>query len=439
MRAGYCFAMFRISALPCLAALAVLLPLGCGGDSSPGQDRPAVSADTSRPAFSILPITVRDSIASVGGVPVRNGGFGSAISTGPNGQLYILTDRGPNYDVAEVTKAFAAPEVGPQVGVFERRATEVALVRRIRLRNRDGSPLTGLPNPPGPGSTGETAVAPDGTPLALDPNGLDTEGIHVLRDGSFWVADEYGPNLVHFDSTGRVIERISPFGPRGRSLPAVLATRRPNYGFEGLTGDETGGLLVAIVQSPLDNPRAAGRESIQVRIVMYDTRTGASRQYLYPLDATGFFATDIAWLSPTRFLVLERDVGLPGGNPAGVQKKVFLVDLAEATDVSDQANRPSGRLANGKTLEAASTADLVVDNIEPASKSLVADLVELGYPHDKPEGLVVFGRDEIGVVNDDDYSITDGGGGVAAVKLLPRTGEADAGVLWVIRLARPLW
>jgi len=38
------------------------------------------------------------------------------------------------------------------------------------------------------------------------------------------------------------------------------------------------------------------------------------------------------------------------------------------------------------------------------------DLLDLGYPHDKPEGLVVLGRDEIGVVNDDDYSITDGGG-----------------------------
>ena len=66
-------------------------------------------------------------------------------------------------------------------------------------------------------------------------------------------------------------------------------------------------------------------------------------------------------------------------------------------------------------------------------------LLDLGYPHDKPEGLVVLGRDEIGVVNDDDYSITDGGGGVAAVKRLPRTGAVDAGFLWVIRLARPLW
>jgi hypothetical protein len=173
--------------------------------------------------------------------------------------------------------------------------------------------------------------------------------------------------------------------------------------------------------------------------VVFDTRTGSTRQFLYPLDAPGFFATDIAWLSPTRFLVLERDVGFPGGDPPGLQKKVFAIDLSKATDVGDPADAPLGRLANGKALEAASTADLVVENIKPVAKSLVVDLLDFGYPHDKPEGLVVLGRDEIGVVNDDDYSITDGGGGVAAVKRLPRTGAVDASALWVIRLARPLW
>lgn len=426
--------MPRSYGLMCLSAL---LAVGCGVEPPERRDASS-SPNTSRPSVSLLPIPVRDSIASVGEVTVHNGGFGSGISRGPDGYLYILTDRGPNYDFADQTKAFAAPGVGPQVGVFERKGTDLTLLRRIPLRNSDGSSITGLPNPPGPGSTGETAVSPDGTRLKPDPNGLDTEGIHVLRDGTFWVADEYGPNLVHFDAGGRAIERVSPFGPRGRALPAVLAKRRPNYGFEGLTGDESGRILVAIVQSPLDNPRAAGRESIHVRIVVFDTQTGLTKQYLYPLDASGFFATDIAWLSPTRFLVLERDVGFPGGNPAGSEKKVFAVDLSEATDVSDSANRRSGRLANGKTLEAASTADLVVENIEAATKSLVVDLLVHGYVHDKPEGLVVLGPDEIGVVNDDDYSITDGGGGVAGVKRLPRSGAVDAGFLWVIRLANPL-
>lgn len=396
------------------------------------------SSETSRPSVSLLPIRARDSITLVGGVTVFHGGFGSGISRGPDGSLYLLTDRGPNYEVAEETKAFAAPEVGPTVAVLERRDADLTLRRTIRLRNPDGSPISGLPNPPGPGATGETAVAPDGTRLEPDPNGLDSEGIHVLRDGSFWIADEYGPNLVHFDSSGQVIERVNPFGPDRRALPAVLARRRPNYGFEGLTGDDTGRMLVGIVQSPLDNPRDAGGESVHLRIVLFDTQSGVTRQFLYPLDAPGYFATDIAWLSPTRFLVLERDVHFPGGDPPSVQKKVYAVDLAGATEVSDPENRPSGRLVNGKTLEAASTADFTAESIAPVTKTLVVDLLELGYPHDKPEGLVVLGPAEIGVVNDDDYAITGGGGGAAAVKRLPLTGAVDANVLWVIRLASPL-
>ena len=31
-----------------------------------------------------------------------------------------------------------------------------------------------------------------------------------MKDGSFWVSDEYGPYIIHFDSTGKMIEKISP-------------------------------------------------------------------------------------------------------------------------------------------------------------------------------------------------------------------------------------
>src|SRR5688500_19576804 len=159
--------MPRLPALPCLATL---LAVGCGGERPEQRGLPAPGVDMSRPSVSILPITVRDSIASVRGVTVRNGGFGSAISRGPEGQLYLLTDRGPNYDFAEETKAFAAPEVGPQVGVFERRATEITLLRRIPLRNIYWSPTNGLPNPPGPETTAEAADSPGGHRLEPDPH-----------------------------------------------------------------------------------------------------------------------------------------------------------------------------------------------------------------------------------------------------------------------------
>ena len=84
--------------------LSALSAAGCGGDPPERRDAPSSGADTSRPSLSIMPIPVRDSIASVRGVTVRNGGFGSAISRGADGSLYILTDRGPNYDFGEETR-----------------------------------------------------------------------------------------------------------------------------------------------------------------------------------------------------------------------------------------------------------------------------------------------------------------------------------------------
>jgi hypothetical protein len=309
---------------------------------------------------------------------------------------------------------------------------------RIPLRQADGRPLSGLPHPPGAGAIGETALSPEGTTLALDSVGIDPEGLHVLDDASFWVADEYGPWLMHFGPDGRLIERIGlPLSGAERSLPAVLARRRPNYGFEGLTGDPSGKSLVALLQSPLRHSEADSAASI-LRIVQVDTESGGTRQYLYPLDEPGFFATDIAQLTPSTFLVLERDNGFLGGTPPARHKKVFLIDLAGATEVSDSADSPGGRMVGARPLESLSTAELTQAGIQPARKSLVADLLELGYPHDKPEGVVVLSPTEIAVINDNDFGIVDAGGGKPAVKRLPASGEPDRNALWIIRLASPL-
>lgn len=139
-------------------------------------------------------------------------------------------------------------------------------------------------------------------------------------------------------------------------------------------------------------------------------------------------------------MVLEHDGVALGAAPAATQKKIYRIDLTDATDVSDPGNGADGLLINGKTLEALTAAELATANIRPVAKTLVADLLALGYPHDKPEGLVVLGRSEIGVINDDDFGITDGPNGRAVPKLLaPSTTTVDASVLWVVHLSAPLW
>ena len=367
-----------------------------------------------------------------GGLTVWSGGFGSAMAPHPSrpGFFYFLSDRGPNAGTGrEDEKVFLRSSHAPRIGLFRREGTRLRLVREILLRDAAGRPLTGLPNPPGAGGTGERAIDTRGRELAPDPRGVDPEGLVALPDGTFWVAEEYGPSLLHVDARGRTLERIDPYSPsaRGRRLPRVLATRRPNYGFEGLTVTPDGKSLIAVLQSPLDNPSREVRRAAQLtRLVWMDLDTGRTRQFAYVHDAPGLFNTEVVALSDHELLVLERDALFPGHpeEPAH-HKRVYRASLEGATDLSDPDDGPKGRLFGGRTPEELAVPDLEAAGLRPATRTLAVDLLALpgGYPHDKPEGMALAGPGLLAVVNDDDFGITDEDGALV-VKRLPGAGGA---------------
>jgi hypothetical protein len=179
------------------------------------------------------------------------------------------------------------------------------------------------------------------------------------------------------------------------------------------------------MQSPLDNPMSAGRASRLTRLVVFDTKTGKSSQYAYLLESSSLANSEIIALSPRRFVVLERDGLFPGSNPAAV-KRLYQIDLKDATDISDPANGPKGLLVNGQTLEelTANAADpaaiLRSAGIEPVKKKLAVDIVAAlpGYPHDKVEGITLLDWNTVAVSNDDDFAVTNGTGGLVQ-KVLP--------------------
>ncbi|KAL8816672.1 MAG: hypothetical protein Q9223_004362, partial [Gallowayella weberi] len=39
---------------------------------------------------------------------------------------------------------------------------------------------------------------------------LDTEGLVLARDGSYWISDEYGPYIYHFGRSGKLLTAIQP-------------------------------------------------------------------------------------------------------------------------------------------------------------------------------------------------------------------------------------
>ena len=378
-----------------------------------------------------LPMPV-EKLGEVQGVPFYKG-YGSSIDAGPQNpnRFYGLTDRGPNADGGEDVKIFLLPHFTPSIGHFEIQANgKIKKLRDIPLRDAHGKPLTGLPNPAGYGTSKETVVDANHQLLQRDKTGIDSEGLAVMRDGTFWVSDEYGPHIVHFDRNGIELERMSPRGVHttGRRLPAVLGHLRPNRGMEGITTTPSNRVLVGIMQSALYNPskQAVVNKSV-TRILMFDLATGKTKQYLYQQGGDFWKNSEIRAIDEHRFLVDEH-------NGKDV-KHVYLIDLNGATDVSDPADSATGLKVNGKAIEENSWEELAAAGIKPVRKTLVSDVKkDVDFQSSKFEGMwVADGGKTLWIINDDDFGIDSKDDHTIVPKRLPN-GQTDATRLYRIPL-----
>ena len=232
------------------------------------------------------------------------GGYGSSLypDRGHPGLFYGLEDRGPNVGAPDGSNVEPIPGFDPAIGLFRLVGGNAVLVRKIPLEDAGGHPYSGLVNSQNP--TGESIEDLGGHVLANDPNGYDSEGLVALRDGTFWVSDEYGPFVTHFDAGGRALQRLSPLDG---TLPAELRYRVPNRGLEGLTITPDGRMLVAMMQSALQQTDLNGSNAknlVPDRIVTYDLRTHALHEYLYLLHdpkTNGTAVSELAALSDSTF------------------------------------------------------------------------------------------------------------------------------------------
>lgn len=81
---------------------------------------------------------------------------------------------------------------------------------------------------------------------------VDSEGLVINDDGTFWVSDEYGPYVWLFDSNGTIISAIRPpeaIIPKRNGSDSFSADSPPAYEDDG-SGDDV---------TPADNP--TGRDN----------------------------------------------------------------------------------------------------------------------------------------------------------------------------------
>jgi len=132
-------------------------------------------------------------------------------------------------------------------GRYDSFSVSASLVGTTLLKTPKGAQYIGL----------STAFSADST---VENRRLDPEGIRVAPDGTFWISDEYGPWVLHFDAQGHQIGALSvPAGFRdsvqgatGAHEDSVNATgRTSNKGAEGLALTPDGTTLAVLMQSPL--------------------------------------------------------------------------------------------------------------------------------------------------------------------------------------------
>ena len=376
---------------------------------------------------------------TVAGQEIALGGFSGLFFEGIDtvtGKYRFLanTDRGPNAEPTGIIRPFVLPNFKPEIVRFEldRATGALEITERIPLQKSPGVPLTGLPNTALGGNANlpyndEVPVDLLGNVLPLDPLGADLEGVVVdPSDGSFWMVDEYRPAIYHFSPAGVLINRFVPQGTATaagaapgtfgtEALPAILAQRRQNRGFEAAAWDA--GKLYAFVQSPIRNPMALGNAALtamrNIRIVEFDPATLKTRQFIYILDNADLGPEpntradkigDAVSLGNGEFLAVERDDdSLPGDAIAAIEKKIYRFNLVGATDVSALTGFIG---ATGKTVDQLTIAEMIANNIRPVEKILHVDLVQAGYSGvQKVEGLAAIDPWTIAVINDNDFTV----------------------------------
>ncbi len=344
------------------------------------------------------------------------GGYGSSMSVHPHlkNHFYLLTDRGPNFESDSISKAFPIPDFSPRIGLFRLTNDTLILVKDILLKDSLGQPLSGFPHKTGKSKTGEIPVDINGNILPADNKGLDSEGLVAMPDGTFWVSEEYAPGLLLFDSTGILMQRLSPHSNGKLKLPRVFETRQPNRGMEGLTITPDGNFLVGIMQTALQNP--SKQEMLPkcrtTRLFTLNLKNGDIREYLYVQEDTFLSNSEIQAITDSTFLVIERDSQFPAGKGktsanSSDFKRIYKININKATDVHDSLNRETGKLYNEKTIEQLTNSELSNHQIIPVEKTLVLDILKLpDYYHNKVEGIDYLKQDSmLLIVNDDDFGI----------------------------------
>jgi hypothetical protein len=383
--------------MPLLICLAIIFAaLGCAHQPVGVPPRLArlVPIQMDRPLFE----KEKDRV-QLGGL---SGLFFSVRESTPDQWVYwAITDRGPNgqsksSDAGEPNvRPFLAAKFSPMILkiVYDAKSKSSRVVKTMAIRKTDQALATGLPNvDPRKYKTNsdEIPVTSDGEPLPFDPWGIDPENVIVGDNGHFWLGEEYGPSLLELNAEGRILHRFLPTSlknPRAGTakLPAFLANRQGNRGFEALAWTKQKNIIV-FLQSPVSG------QSGYAPIIEFDPRgKKVLGLYFYPMDPRGEKIGDATLMSDGKIAVIEQN----GKYGAKAWHRIFIVDFSKASNLLGEAQSAGLDFTLPKEFTA-------------VSKTEALNLTNLGLSaYEKIEGLSLTPKGNFVLVNDNDFRVTE--------------------------------
>jgi hypothetical protein len=309
--------------------------------------------------------------------------------------------------------------VGPALARLRLHGSRIELEALHDLADSTGTPIGGLPVAGAAHAEHEPIFDLAGRPLGPSRGGADSEGIAALPDGTFWIAEEYGPSLLRVSRTGEVLERWVPRGmeqsfagaryPVSAVLPAIAAARKLNRGFEGIAASADGAVLFVAMQSPLAHPdRAAHSGSDLLRIWELDAADGALLgEHIYPLDPPESFRRDWASGPVRKNDVKVAELQLNSSGELLVMErvtqttKIYRTRLSPGTRAPAALSDPDTR----PTLEQRTRAYLAAAGVPLLEKTLILSSDDHPELCADLEGMVLLGERQLLLANDSDYGI----------------------------------
>lgn len=230
---------------------------------------------------------------------------------------------------------------------------------------------------------------------------FDPESMQRTADGTYWIGDEFGPYLLHFDQDGILLDAPialpNPYskGKELRSPQNQFNKANINYveplvqqsgGFEGMALSKDGQFLYPLLEKPLK-----GETTNQLLISQFDLKKKAytGNYYLFSLNSKASNIGDFQMYDDKSGIIIERDASQ---NKLDAYKRLINVKLNDS----------------GKTIDRTDLVDLMkIDNPNllygTTRNGDIGTGSTFSFPFETIEDVIIENKNTLTVFNDNNF------------------------------------